>query len=136
MNAPEPKGVAQLRSYLGVLNFYRKYLVGAAAILEPLNSLLRKDVKWNWTTEHSKAFQVSKTALLDVCLLHFDPSLPIVVSADSSKYGLRAVLCQLKDGVALPVVFAFRTLNKAERNYSRTEKEALVLVFALKKFHH
>ena len=136
LNAPEPKNVTQLRSYLGVLNFYCKFLVGAAAILEPLNSLLRKDVKWNWTTEHSKAFQDSKTALLDVCLLHFDPSLPIIVSADSSKYRLGAVLCQLKDEVELPVIFASRILNKAERNYSQTEKEALALVFALKKFHH
>ena len=91
--------------------------------------------KWNWTTKHSKAFQDSKTALL-VCLLHFDPSLPIIVSADCSKYGLGAVLCQLKDGVELPVVFASHTLNKAERNYSQTEKEALTLVFALKKYHY
>ena len=136
LNAPEPKDVTQLRSYLGMLNFYRKFLVRAAAMLEPLNSLLRKDVKWNWTTEHSKSFQNSKSALLDVCLLNFDPSLPIVVSADSSSYGLGAVLCQLKDGVELPVVFASRTLNKAERNYSQTEKEVLALVYALKKFHH
>ena len=74
--------------------------------------------------------------MLDACLIHFDPNLPIVVSADSSKYGLGAVLCQQKDGAELPVVFASRSLNKAERNYSQTEKEALALVFALKKFHH
>ena len=136
LNAPEPKDLTQLRSYLGMLNFYRKFLVSAAAILEPLNVLLRKDVHWGWKADHSKAFQDSKTALLDACLIHFDPNLPIVVSADSSKYGLGAVLCQQKDGAELPVVFASRSLNKAERNYSQTEKEALALVFALKKFHH
>ena len=74
--------------------------------------------------------------LIDACLIHFDTTLPIVVSADSSKYGLGAVLCQKKDGEELPVVFASRTLNKAERNYSQTEKEALALIFALKRFHH
>ena len=135
-DAPEPKDVTQLRGYLGMLNFYRKFLVNAATVLEPLNSLLRKDVKWNWSQEHSKAFRDSKSLLIDACLIHFDPSLPIVVSADSSKYGVGAVLCHLKDGEELPVVFASRTLNSAERNYSQTEKEALALVFALKRFHH
>ena len=48
LNAPEPKDLTQLRSYLGMLNFYRKFLVSAAAILEPLNALLRKDVHWEW----------------------------------------------------------------------------------------
>ena len=135
-NAPEPKDITQLRSYLGMLNFYRKFLVHAAVVLEPLNRLLRKDVNWEWNSQHSQAFQESKSLLIDACLVHFDPTLPIVVSADSSKYGLGAVLCQKKEGEELPVVFASRTLNKAERNYSQTEKEALALVFALKKFHH
>ena len=58
LNAPELKDVTQFRSYLGVLNFYRNFLVGAAAILKPLNSLLKKDVKWNWTTKHSKLFRI------------------------------------------------------------------------------
>ena len=136
VNAPEPKDLTQLRSYLGMLNFYRKFLVNAAVVLEPLNSLLRKDVCWKWNAEHSRAFQKSKSMLIDACLIRFDPNLPIVVSADSSRYGVGAVLCQKKNGDELPVVFASRTLNKAERNYSQTEKEALALIFALKKFHH
>ena len=122
-----------MRSHLGILNFYGEFLVSAAAILEPLNALLRKDVHWDWKAEHSKAFQDSKTALLDACLIHFDLNLPIVVSVDISKYGLGAVLCQQKDGAELPVVFASRSLNKAERDYSQTEKEALSLTFVLKK---
>ena len=136
LQAPEPQDLTQLRSYLGMLNFYRKFLVNAAVVLEPLNNLLRKDVPWKWTVEHSHAFKESKSLLLDACLIHFDPTLPIIVSADSSKYGLGAVLCHKKDGEELPVVFASRTLNKAERNYTQTEKEALALVFALKRFHH
>lgn len=93
-NAPEPKDITQLRSYLGRLNFYRKFLVNAAVVLEPLNKLLRKGVPWKWNAERSQAFQKSKSLLLDACLIHFDPKLPIIVSADSSKYGLGAVLCQ------------------------------------------
>ena len=136
VKAPEPKDLTQLRSYLGMLNFYRKFLVHAASVLEPLNRLLRKEESWKWDVEQSKAFQDSKSLLLDACLIHFNPDLPIVVSADSSKYGIGAVLCQKKDGAELPVVFASRSLNRAEVNYTMTEKEALALIFALKKFHH
>ena len=136
MNAPEPTDVTQLRSYLGMLNFYRKFLERAAQIQKPLNALLEKDIKWEWSSEQKEAFRESKKALLDSCLVHFDPSLPMVVSADSSNYGLGAVLCHLIENVERPVVFVSRTLNKAEQNYCQTEKEALALIFALKRFHH
>ena len=106
-------------------------------MLKPLNKLLRKDSKWIWGPEQKKAFEASKTALLNSeALIHFDPKLPIVVTADSGSYGLGAVLAHVIDGHERPVCFVSRTLNTAERNYSQIEREALSLVFALKKFHY
>ena len=61
--APEPQDLTQLRSYLGMLNFYCKFLVNAAMVLEPLNNLLRKDVPWKWTVEHSLAFKEFKSII-------------------------------------------------------------------------
>ena len=80
---------------------------------------------------------MSKKTLLDSkVLVHFDPSLPLVVTADSSSYGLGAVLAHVVNGVEQPICFASRTLNDAERRYSQVEREALGLVFALRKFHN
>ena len=82
------------------------------------------------------AFQNAKKLLLDSkALVHYDPALPLVVVADSSPYGVGAVLCHLIEGLERPICFASRTLSTAERNYSQLEKEALALIFALKKFH-
>ena len=134
--APTPKNVKELQAFLGLLNFYRAFLPRAATILEPLNRLLKKDTPWKWNSEQDNSFQAAKDTLLSSdCLVHFNPSLPIVVSADASSYGVGAVLALMIDGKERPVCFASRTLMPAERRYSQLEKEALALVFALKKFH-
>eukprot|EP00096_Caligus_rogercresseyi_P015395 TRINITY_DN783_c0_g1_i10.p1 TRINITY_DN783_c0_g1~~TRINITY_DN783_c0_g1_i10.p1 ORF type:complete len:755 (+),score=-63.82 TRINITY_DN783_c0_g1_i10:668-2932(+) len=134
-NAPSPTNLTQLRSYLGMINFYRKFIPNASTLLEPLNLLLRHSNRWDWGPAQKKAFDVSKTTLIDSCLVHYNPKLPIVVVSDSSKYGIGAVMCHEIDGTELPICFASRTLNAAERNYSQMEKEALSLIFAIKKFH-
>ena len=69
-------------------------------------------------------------------LVHFDLKKPLVVVADSSAYGIGAVLCHSIDGEERPICFASRTLFPAERNYAQLEKEALAMVFALRKFHY
>ena len=137
VKAPKPTNLTQLRAYLGVFNFYRRFVHNASTILEPLNRLLRDKVTWTWGKEEDGAFEASKDALLssDV-LVHFDPSKPIVVVADSSAYGIGAVLCHLIDGNERPIYFASRSLTSAERNYSQLEKEALALVYALRQFHY
>ena len=69
-------------------------------------------------------------------LVHFDPSLPIIVHTDASPYGVGAVLSHMVNGEERPVCYASRSLTIAERNYGHIEKEGLGLVFAVKKFHH
>ena len=135
-SAPRPENISQLRSYLGLLNFYRKFIRSAANLLEPLNRLLKSSTKWVWGPEQEKSFLASKEALIkSEALIHFDPTKPIVVSADSSSYGLGAVLSHKIDGVERPVCFVSRTLSPAERKYPQVEREALALVYALRQFH-
>ena len=92
-NAPRPTNVSQLRSYLGLINFYRRFLPKAATLLEPLNKLLKAESIWNWGKAQEDAFNTSKRLLAESqALVHFDPTKPIVVAADSSSYGIGGVL--------------------------------------------
>ena len=135
--APAPTNITQLRAFLGLLNFYRRFLPQASSMLEPLNRLLKAKTPWVWGQEQELAFlECKKTLVNSSALVHFDPKLPLVVVADSSSYGIGAVLCHLIEGVERPIYFASRTLTSAERNYAQLEKEALAIVFALRKFHY
>ena len=84
--APSPKNVSELKSYLGLLLYYGKFLPQLASRLAPLYALLRSAVPW-------KAFQNSKALLLtSQFLVHFDPAKPLLLSCDASPYGIGAVL--------------------------------------------
>ena len=134
--APKPRNVLELRAYLGLLTYYGKFLPNVSTVLAPLYQLLRKDVKWFWGELQQQAFLKSKDMLTSSALLvHYDPSQPLVLSCDASQYGIGAVLSQVYNGDEKPVAYASRTLNTAERNYSQLEKEALALIFGVKKFH-
>lgn len=132
--APRPENVAQLGSYLGLLKYYSKFIPMMSSELKPLYELTEDN--WNWSKEADKAFKKSKELILGAQVLtHFDPTKPIVVSADASAYGLGAVLSIVTDEGEKPVAFASRVLSKSEKNYAQVEKEALALIFAVKKFN-
>ena len=134
VKAPSPTNVQELRSFLGLLNYYGKFIANLATIIHPLNELLRK---WKWSEDCDKAFELAKQQLSSSQLLtHYDPSLPIHMAADASAYGIGAVISHtLADGTERPIAFASRTLSSSEKNYAQLEKEALALVFGVKKFH-
>ena len=136
-NAPEPTNVAELRSFLGMLNYYRKFAKNLATILHPLNRLLQKSRRWEWNDDCKRAFQMAKESpTSSSVLVHYDSTLPLRLAADASAYGLGAVLSHvMPDGSEHPISFASCTLTAAERNYAQLEKEALALVFGIKKFH-
>ena len=125
-------------NFLGILNYYSRFLPTLSAKMAPLYSLLRKTTSWSWGSQQQEAFSIAKDALQeDALLVHFDPSKPLIVACDASQYGLGAVLSHKMDnGEERPVAFASQTLNPAEKKYSQLEKEGLAIFFAVKKFHH
>ena len=136
-DAPTPTSVPKLKSYLGMLSYYNKFLPNLSSVLHPLHRLLRKDTPWRWGSAQSEAFNKSTKLLLSSnCLTHYDPSRDLTLACDASNYGLGAVLShKMPDGSDQPIAYASRTLNTAERNYSQLEKEGLAYVFGVKKFH-
>ena len=136
-DAPAPRNTAELKSYLGLLSYYGKFLPNLSQELAPLYKLLKKSTRWLWTQCEQSAFEKSKALLSSKSVLvHFDPSREILLACDASSYGIGAVLShKMPDGSERPIAFASRTLSKAEKNYSQIEKEGLACVFGVKQFH-
>lgn len=136
--APRPANVSQLRSCLGLINFYQKFLPNLSTLLHPLYKLLCNDTKSSWCEKCENAFVQCKQLLLrDDVLTPFDPSLEIIVTCDSSSYRVGGVIGHIMpDGSERPILFASRALSKCENKYSQVEKEALALVYAVKEFHN
>lgn len=135
--APTPKNVTELQSYLGLLSYYSRFLPSLSTRLAPLYQLLKHDEPWSWKSAQEKAFVESKQSLLSSqVLVHFDPCLEIVLACDASAYGIGAVLShRMLDGSEKPIGFVSRTLTEAEKNYSQIEKEGLACVFGVQRFH-
>ena len=137
-DAHAPKNVTELRAFLGLVNYYSKFVPNLASLLHPLYSLLQSEVQWKWSKEcQASSFQEAKEKLISAPVLtHYDVNLPIHMAADASQYGVGAVISHtMPDGSERPIAFASRTLSSNEKRYSQVEKEALALVFGVKKFH-
>uniref|UniRef100_A0A669DC14 Gypsy retrotransposon integrase-like protein 1 n=1 Tax=Oreochromis niloticus TaxID=8128 RepID=A0A669DC14_ORENI len=137
VDAPPPQNVSQLKSFLGLLNYYGRFIPNLASLLKPLHNLLRKEEAWKWTASCQEAFQKAKDSLTaSEVLTHFNPKFPIQLACDASPYGVGAVISHiLPNGEERPIAFASRTLNTAETNYAQLEREALSIVFGVRKFH-
>lgn len=131
-----PTNVHELKSFLGLVNYYRIFVPNASSILSPLNSLLQKETKWEWTPTHEQAFlKIKEELAAENTLAHYDPQLKLVLTVDASPWGLGAILGQLEGDTERPLAYASRALSNAERNYSQIEKEATAIVFGIRRFH-
>ena len=137
LDMPAPNNISALKSFLGSIQFYSKFIPNIATITEPLYKLTRKGETWHWGQEQEKSFNHLKTKLTeDTVLVHYDPSLLLGVSCDASSVGIGAVLFhRYGDGSERPIANASKTLTSSQRSYSQIQKEALAIVFAFKKFH-
>ena len=132
-----PECVEDVKVFLGMLQYYGRFLPGLSNIVEPLHRLLDRGRQWAWTPQCHRAFSKAKALLSsDTVLIHFNPDLPTILTVDASPYGLGAVLAhRLPDGSERPVAYASRTLNATERRYAQVDREALAVAFGTKKFH-
>ncbi|KAL5475306.1 hypothetical protein EMCRGX_G027394 [Ephydatia muelleri] len=137
LQAPAPKNVTQLKSWLGLLNYYSKFLPNLSATLAPLYDLLKSQRSWSWESSQQVAFSKAKELLTSASVLvHYEPDRELVLACDASEYGVGAVLSHhFEEGFDRPIAFASRTLAPAERKYSQLDKEALAIVFGVDKFH-
>ena len=138
VKCPPPENVTQVRAFLGLVNYYHKFLPNLSSVLHPIHQLLKNKTTWAWTEECKKAFtKVKEMIVSEKVLTHYNPSLPIKLACDASAYGLGAVLSHsFSDGSERPISFVSRTLTRSEKNYSQIDKEALAIVFGVKKFYN
>ena len=136
LDAPVPQNIPQLRSFLGLVNYYGIFLYKLADTLAPLYQLLRKHEPWHWGQQQEMAFAKAKSQLTSTCILtHFDPDKKLALSSDASPYGLGAVLAHLfENGSNRPIAFASRSLAPAEKKHSQIEKEGLEIIYGVKRF--
>jgi hypothetical protein len=135
--AAVPKNRTELRSFLGFVNFYSKFIEHMSSIVHPLYQLLQNNVEFRWQKKHNQAFELLKSKITSSEVLEpFNPELQLILTCDASPYGIGAVLThQLENNVEKPIAFASRTLKESEKNYSQLDKEALALVFGVQHFH-
>ena len=124
-----PTNVKIVRHFLGHAGFYRRFIKHFSKIVKPLYKLLEKDIKFAWEKDSQKSFEELKSHLTTVPIVRAPNwQLPFEVMCDASDLAIGVVLGQREGGKPHVVYYASKTLNEAQRNYTTTEKELLVVV--------
>jgi len=132
---PAPRNIKQLRRFLGMSSWYRRFIPQFATLSEPLTRLLKKGKRWEWGGEQVRAFDQIREHLMTAPTLSCpDFEVPFTLQTDASSVGLGAVLTQTIEGEEKVIAFASRALADPERRYSVTEQECLAVVWAIQKF--
>jgi len=134
----EPKNVKDVRKFLGLANYYRRFIKNFARVARPINVLTRKDVKWVWGESQQKAFDELKEVFTTKPVLAApDLDKEFRVEADASNYITGGVLSmKCSDNLWRPVAFISKSLNDTERNYKIHNKEMLAVIRCLEAWRH
>lgn len=125
-----PKNVTQVKSFLGLSGYYRKFIKNFSTISKPLTELTKKGTKFDWDMNRQNSFDLLKEKLCSPPILSYPNfNKTFILTTDASNDGIGGVLSQ--DGH--PCCFISRTLNSAEQNYTTTEKELLAIVWSVKR---
>jgi len=132
---PTPSNLRQCRAFVGLCQYYRRFVPNFSAIAAPLHALTKKGAQFVWSAECQTAFELLKTVLTsaDVLALPNDEG-QYVLDCDASDKAIGAVLSQIQDGVERPICYASQLYDKHQQNYNVTRKELLAMVTFTKKF--
>ena len=135
VNFPQPRNPKEIKQFLGLSGYYRRFLPNYAQLVKPLTSLLKKNVEFTFNEKCVKAFERCKVLLTTAPILQYpDFEKDFIITTDASLNAIGAVLSQGEPGADLPIFYASRTLNPAETRYSAIERELLSIVWATKHF--
>ena len=130
-----PTNLKELRSFLGAVNQFIKFIPDLASICFPFRSILEKDAIWKWSEEHEKAYKRVNEEVRKVAeLTHFKRNKPLRIICDASKQGLGAVLQQCEENRWKPIAYASRFLSELESKYSINELELLAVEWSIEHF--
>ena len=134
---PAPKDLTELRRFIEMISYYRRFISGFSDIANPLHRLLQKDVKFDWNKNCQDAFESLKEQLISSPILGFpNTDKDYVLYTDASDVGIGAVLTQGDDnGTEKVISFASKAFSSSEKNWTTTEKEAFAVVWSLQYFH-
>ena len=127
----------QVRAFLGLVGYYRKFIKGFAKIAKPLTLLTRQQVKFYWTPEHDTIFLYLKEAIVQAPILHYpNPGKKYIVHTDVSDDTCRAQLSQEHNGTEFPVAFLSHTFMETQQKWSTTEQEAYGIYYTITKWNY
>ena len=133
---PQPSNVREVKSFLGLCTYYRRFVPGFSNIAKPLHLLSEKNTKFQWTNECDAAFKSLKQHLTQTPTLSYpDFKKPFILDTDASNVAIGAVLSQVVDGAERPITYFSKTLSKPETRYCVTRRELLAVVKATEHFH-
>ena len=132
---PAPKNEKQIKQFLGLIGYYRRFIKNFSELAKPLTKLLKKDIPFTWGNEQNQSFETFRKILTTSPILQY-PNFEekFILTTDASNYAIGAVLSQGPIGKDLPIAYASRTLDKAEEKYSTIEKELLAIFWAVNHF--
>lgn len=134
---PEPVNKTQVRSFIGLCSYYRKFIANFAEIARPLHRLTEASVAFKWTNECQVAFDALKAKLTSAPILtHLDFSKSFILDTDASQNAIGAALSQIQNGQERVVAYASKVVSKTERRYCVTRKELFAVVTFIKHFRH
>jgi len=135
---PTPECVKDVQKFLGLANYYRRFIEGFASIARPLHDMVKKDQKWDWMKKQEEAFRELKERFTkEPVLAALDLDKRMRMEVDTSDYTTGGVLSmECEDGLWRPLAFLSKSLNETKKNYETHDKEMLAIIRGLKNWRH